>query len=445
MRLRAVVLVLSVVAAGLAAGPGVAAAAYDACMNEPRPDREAEVYIPPVTNVDTSVGILVPWAYDCPGLTATLQKADGTQRTVIPIDKFYSNGNPGGIDALEGFLPLRVLDGPGQWVITQLTMPDRSATFSVAFGIARGSTQTMQAQPLQVTSPASTTVSGVVMRYTSTGALAPSAGRPVKVWKDSPSGFTLAGSTTTGTNGRYSVQVRLDATARLMATAPSVPGLDAAGAGFVTVHVLATLTAAAPTRVYSGRPWTVSGTAFPVTLYTDLQTWNGTGWVAAALQRPAADGRFTRTLVLTAPGTQRFRVVLRSAGTASHVPDNLPLYRELTVVVAPRPTTITGTANPTTATVTRPGTKMSTYGHLKAMYTSGATGAFPNQKVVIQTRPRSNPSAPYTTVATAVTSSSGYYYANWYASVDADVRVAFISPYQTIASSFRWLRTLDVR
>jgi hypothetical protein len=109
-----------------------------------------------------------------------------------------------------------------------------------------------------------------------------------------------------------------------------------------------------------------------------------------------------------------------------------------------QPTSITGYAAPTTATVIRRGTRMSTYGHLSVVYTTGKTGPFANQRAVVQTRPRSNPSAPYTTVASDVTKPSGYYYANWYASIDVDVRVAFISPYQSIRSSYRWLRVVDV-
>jgi hypothetical protein len=109
-----------------------------------------------------------------------------------------------------------------------------------------------------------------------------------------------------------------------------------------------------------------------------------------------------------------------------------------------QPTFLTGRAAPTTATVIRPGTRMSTYGHLSVVYTTGKTGPFANQRVLVQTRPRSNPSAPYSTVGSDVTSSTGYYYTNWNASVDVDVRVAFITPYQSIASSYRWLRVVDV-
>jgi len=110
-----------------------------------------------------------------------------------------------------------------------------------------------------------------------------------------------------------------------------------------------------------------------------------------------------------------------------------------------QPTTLTGTAAPTSGGVIKPGTKMSTYGTLKVMYTSGQTGPFANQQVLVQTRPHADPAAPYTTVATATTSSTGYYYANWSAPrVDVDVRVAYRSPYSSIASAFRWLRVVDV-
>ncbi|HEY3003665.1 MAG TPA: hypothetical protein VGJ44_15060 [Kribbellaceae bacterium] len=88
---------------------------------------------------------------------------------------------------------------------------------------------------------------------------------------------------------------------------------------------------------------------------------------------------------------------------------------------------------------------MSSYGHLTVMYSTGGTGPFTGQKVLVQTRPKSNPTGPYGTVATATTTGSGYYYANWDASVDADVRVAFVSPYRSIASSYCWVRSLDVR
>ena len=52
--------------------------------------------------------------------------------------------------------------------------------------------------------------------------------------------------------------------------------------------------------------------------------------------------------------------------------------------------------------------------------------------------------AGYSTVATATTTRTGYYYANWNIPYDADVRVAYLTPYQYIRSSFRYLALIDV-
>lgn len=109
------------------------------------------------------------------------------------------------------------------------------------------------------------------------------------------------------------------------------------------------------------------------------------------------------------------------------------------------PTTITGTAAPTSGTVIHNGTKLSTYGHLTVLNNAGNPIPAAGKTVVVQTRPKANPSAGYSTVAIATTTSTGYYYTNWNATVDADVRVAFLSPYETITSSFRWIRAIDVR
>src|SRR6266508_3355074 len=84
-------------------------------------------------------------------------------------------------------------------------------------------------------------------------------------------------------------------------------------------------------------------------------------------------------------------------------------------------------------------------GTLLASATTDQYGRYAGQRVLVQTRPKSNPTGPYGTVASATTSSTGYYYANWYASVDADVRVAYVSPYKTITSAYRWIRALDAR
>jgi hypothetical protein len=152
--------------------------------------------------------------------------------------------------------------------------------------------------------------------------------------------------------------------------------------------------------------------------------------------RTDSAGRFRFTVKVTKEHQLYIRVWSNSSIIANG-------YAPVDLLFNPRPIWIDGTANPTSATVIRPGTKMSTYGHLRVMYSNGTTGPYAGQRVVVQTRPKG--ATAYSTVATATTTSTGYYYANWNASIDVDVRVAFISPYSTIASSYRWIRTIDVR
>jgi hypothetical protein len=139
-------------------------------------------------------------------------------------------------------------------------------------------------------------------------------------------------------------------------------------------------------------------------------------------------------------------------GTSQYVGADVPGTTTLGFVFTPRvlaavyhPTAITGRVAATTATVIRAGTRMSTYGHLSVVRNDGTTGPFTNQEIVVQLRPRANPAAGYSTIAAARTTSTGYYYTNWNIPYDADVRVAYLSPYRFVRSSYRWLALVDVR
>jgi hypothetical protein len=214
---------------------------------------------------------------------------------------------------------------------------------------------------------------------------------------------------------------------------------------------LAVTPASAPARpVASGvvKYWTFEGLTAPspgrtVVIRKPDRMLSPTSWVAGdalATTKTDAQGRYSVSLPI---GVTQYVI--------ADVPATTTLGYVFTPFAAPvkavvyQPTSLTGRAAPTTATVVRPGTKMSTYGHLSVVYTTGRTGPFAKQTVLIQTRPRANPAAGYSTVASAVTTSTGYYYANWTARYDADVRVAYVSPYQYIRSSYRWLALLDVR
>lgn len=85
---------------------------------------------------------------------------------------------------------------------------------------------------------------------------------------------------------------------------------------------------------------------------------------------------------------------------------------------------LTGVAVPTNDVVVAPGTLMSTYGHLRLYDGTGKATPLVNRFVYVETRPLSNPAAPYEAISTGKTTATGYYYANWRARADVDVRVS---------------------
>ncbi len=222
-----------------------------------------------------------------------------------------------------------------------------------------------------------------------------------------------------------------------------------------TVKRKSTATLAAPPVSAPARPratgtvkyWTYTGTLAPSPgRRVDIRgssflnpdgSWNlGRLYATTTTDR---NGNYAVTVPITAPTW--IRALVPSTPTLGWLDSVTPAGSDQAYVV--RPTVITGTAAPTTATVIRPGTRMSTYGHLTVASYNGRQSAYGGQKVVVQTRPRGG--SAYSTVATATTTATGYYYASWNAAVDADVRVAFLSPYLTVDSSYRWIRAVDVR
>ncbi len=195
------------------------------------------------------------------------------------------------------------------------------------------------------------------------------------------------------------------------------------------------------------RYWNYQGVETPspgrtVVIRTPDTAVNGREWFpgkALATTTTDSAGRYSVTLPI---GSTQYVI--------ADVPGTTALGYVFTPFVSPvlttvyHPTYLTGRAAPTNTTVARPGSKMSTYGHLSVVYNSGKTGSFAKQTVLVQIRPLSNPGLGYHTVATAVTTSAGYYYANWNIPYDADVRVAYLTPYQYIRSSFRYLARVDV-
>ena len=208
------------------------------------------------------------------------------------------------------------------------------------------------------------------------------------------------------------------------------------------------ITLAQPATVYNGFATTLTGSVYRYTSTGARVPWAGRAvqifrMPSASLLgtvRTDARGRYLARIRISGAVTFRPRV----AATGGYAGASIP-YPYVTAQVRPRPTSLTGTVGATSDRVIRPGTKMSTYGHLQVLNTAGRTGPFARQRVLVQTRPRGQTSLPYETVATATTTSTGYYYANWPAEIDVDVRAAFITTLPATTSAFRWLAAVDVK
>ena len=434
--------------AGLLVAAAPAAPAADECLQTPTVGGYYAGDIPDLRSTPAPVKMSIGWSGDwyppdyCSGVTATVQKSDGSLRQSIAFDEHGGSGMPP-FTALLATLTVPVANGAGDWVVTRMTHGTASIAVSVPFRVRRATTATIE-QPARVTSPTKTTVTGVVRQYTSTGATAAGAGRTVRLYGGGAQGGTVhqLGTGRTDSAGRYRFQVAISAPVIFHVTVDPTTAYGAQQTGDVTARLLASVALTTPsTRGYIGVWWRAPGKAFPTNVFTFLDIFNGSTWTPTnSFGYPAADGTFTRWWKPTTAGTYRLRMTVNSGG-----PDNLPVVREYApVTVTARPASISGTAGATSAVVIRPGTKMSTFGHLDAMYTTGATGPFAGQQVVVQTRPRGT-TLPYATVATATTNSTGYYYTNWTIQSDVDVRVAFLSPYTSVGSAFTYVRAFDVQ
>lgn len=86
-------------------------------------------------------------------------------------------------------------------------------------------------------------------------------------------------------------------------------------------------------------------------------------------------------------------------------------------------------------------TTITVYGYLKAYSTSGTVAVLaPGRQVQIQVRPHGT-YQPYATIAVARTAQPGYWLGTGRLTAGRkyDLRVSWLTPYQTIASSFRWV------
>lgn len=278
-------------------------------------------------------------------------------------------------------------------------------------------------------------VTGVLQQVTAQGTKVPAG--PGKTVNARATGINYLNtevqrSAVTDVYGRYRISLPLTLSSNVV--------LWSAGGGSAETVVVMNRLVTAVSYDASPDPFSMSvvtGKAWPAGSVVHWQRAENGTWVSYSNTRSDSGGNFLLREYTYDVGPQRWRVILPSNG-----PESLSQVQFDRIVR--RTTTLTGTAGGTNTTVIGPGTKMSTFGHLKIRQYD-ATVAYGGQQVLVQTRPRGATTTPYTTVATATSSAStGYYYANWTASVDVDIRAAFISTNADVESTWKYIRALDV-
>jgi hypothetical protein len=427
MRSRLAVFAVLILTAGLGlAGP--ANAAVDDCLGFATVSQDGFPQEPVLTNAALPVPIEVRLAGDwvvCDGLTATVQKTDGSLLTTVALTENGGHDHPP-IWTKYGFLSVPVANGAGDWVITKVTHGANSLAVGVTFKISRGSVITLD-QPARTSGTARTTITGVVRQYTSTGALAPSAGRAVSIMHQN---YSLITTAKTDSTGRYRATVAFTQNTTLSAIAPATASYGPAyWADYVTAHKLLAMSylTAAPIA-YVNTFWKVSGTAFPGRLFTSLEFWNGTAWESTqSFGFTAANGSYARYWKPTRTGTFRVRATVSGDRL-----DNSPWRREISVTVKQlpqQPTYLSGTIAPTAGPQVKYQTKMSNFGFLRIRKADGTIGPLVNGSVqVLAKRPADS---AWTPVGGSTTTSSGYFYNNWYVPFQAGETFTAVLRYTT--------------
>jgi hypothetical protein len=379
----------------------------------------------------------------CSGVTATVQKTDGTHRMVVPFDERGGVGHPPALFIIAR-IPVPLGDGAGDWVVTRVAHGTDSRAVDVRLRVVRGTVTTIDT-PGAVASPAKSTITGLVRRYTSTGALAPApTGTAVRIMHSN--GTSLIATAKTDSTGRYRVLVPFTVNTSMRAVTRDFTGHAGSSSGLVTAHVRAALVRLlnSPTAVLNDW-WRLAGQAHPGGMWTSLEYLSGSTWVSTgSLGYSKADGTFTRWWKPAIAGTFKVRITITKANV-----DGSPIVREKTVTVVSKqtqPTYLSAVSGPTYDLVVHDGTQMSTYGHLKVRHTNGTLGPFANEWVYVQARQLTNPIGAWYNYAAVKTTSTGYFYMNWnaFGTADLEVRVVYTSPYITIKGATLSLGIVDV-
>jgi hypothetical protein len=331
MRRRLAVLsALALLTAGTTVLP--AAAAYDECLFQgPTISADEGDYEPLVLNSTLQVPIEM-WAAQpdiggCDGITATVQKTDGSLKTVVALTQTGGRGSPPSYTRY-GFFTVNAATGGGDWVITSVAHAGNVITPNKKFHVYRGSVVTFD-QPARTSSTARTTLSGRVQRYSNTGSLVAASGVTVKLLHQTQD--LLLATVKTDSTGHFKTSLAFTQGTTLRAFTPTSGNYYQTYSEFKTAHKLLAmsyLTAAKTAKV--GSLWKVTGTAFPGHLYTQLQ-WNYQGnWInAGSAGYVAANGSYARYLKPPRAEVYQLRVVVTGVRI-----DNSPWNREVTLTAS---------------------------------------------------------------------------------------------------------------
>jgi hypothetical protein len=419
-----------------------AAAAGDPCFDAATVSATADT----LTDRPAKVTVAIRGAL-CRDAAVTVVRSEGTNRQRVSLTQF-SDGV--GSVATYGAYQAPVANGAGTWLVTQVHSGTRTHTLAdpYAFVVKRRTVVTVPRETWSW-SGRTVTISGQARFYTSTGALAPLPNRTVRVdgqpMRSLEDPRTLA-RVTTDAAGRFRFSLRFTRDYHLYVRVWSAHPVIANGYAPADVRLKpGILLRSANPRPYVEVPTTIVGEAGPGTRTVGLLRYDDHvgRWIdTGARATTGSDGLFRLTHRPRPTGPATYALV--PAGATAPSDDRFASPR-FEVWVDPRPSRLTCFTGAKSDPVIRPGTTMSTYGHLRVMYTSGAIGPFPNQRVLVQTKPVGAPESAWQTAASATTTSTGYFYANWTVTDDVNVRAAFVENYQTIDTSYCGTGRVDVR
>lgn len=398
---------------------------------------------PPIANKPTTQTIRMLTI--CPTAAVTVQRADGTLRQRVALTRVWEGPDSWGT---YGDFAAPVRNGVGTWLITHIH--DGANTRKLAkpktFVVQRATVIPMRrigwssaGKPFSL--------SATAWVYTSTGKPIPLTRTKIEVLgrarDGSPINHRLA-LLSTDSAGRFRFTNRFPEEYQLSFNVRSANPLIASSDTVREVLFHPGVLITSRSRPVVGVPMTINGYAGPgvrtlgITIAHETGGYTDTGIRATS----RADGTFTIRYTPTSTDYQRLFVATPPGTKWSADPYD---QGDLEIYPGKPPVKLTGITTLTEDAVARPGSKLSSYGHLRLTDGAAASAPYGGKSVLVQMRPKSTPTAPYKTVATATTTRTGYYYVNWRASVDADIRVAHVSARADIPSAFTYVRSLDVR